>query len=276
MSGGKLALGAAALLALVAAGRARLPGSRNEGEVDPLRPIGLDNMSGRLEGSSPSEAPKPEQLASIADDLKRQVNEREEDKARSLFLEPLKPFGDGWFIFDVRAPHARSPRWVRRFLPGNKISKVQEDLAASQIKQLASSMEDPTSPMYQEWFRGGLFASNVAMSGRYIGFRHSLGDVLYEMSEELNLAKRRYPITRIAIAGRKWRTGEAAKILKNLVKQINTASYMLQQHDRLRDRIKAGIRQHEDLINSDEFWEEHILASGTASPAEIEEAKAAD
>jgi len=267
MNGSNIAIGAAALLALTAAGKSRLSGSKSKSRVDPRRPIGIENMH------EPKELMKlksKQDLEDLIEELRGAVEDEQKGPGWRHFPGRYND-GEGWFSFDIKAHGARTPDWVDELLHEHTISEVIHQEARDEIESLIFDMENEESPLYQEWWWPDNYEIQGA-SGGYIGFSHQILDVLKEAEEILEEAEPG-EMLRGTISGVKWKKdGPASDILTLL----NRAEYMLQQRDRLEDEIKKRLSAHEKRIQSDDFWEIVIEDNEFATAEEVAQAKAGE
>jgi hypothetical protein len=267
MNGSNIAIGAAALLALAAAGKSRLSGSRSKGRVDPKKPIGLENMSDTKELVK---LKSKEDLEDLAEGLRGAVEDEQKGPGWRHFPGRYND-GEDWFSFNIKAHGARPPDWVYKILSEETISVVQDGEARGEIECLIFDMKNEESPLHQEWWWPENYEIQGS-SGGYIGFQHQILDVLKEAEEILEEAEPG-EMLRGTISGVKWKKdGPASDVLTLL----NRAEYMLQQRDRLEREIKKRLTAHEKTIQSDDFWESLIQDNEFATAEEVAQAKAGD
>ena len=267
MNGSNLAIGAAALLALAAAGRSSLSGSRSKSRVDPSKPIGPDNMD------EPAELVKlkdREALDNLIEELRGTVEDEQQGPGWRHF--PGKHYGgEDWFSFYIKAHGARTPDWIDKILSDEMIASIASDEARQEIERLIEDMKDEGSPLYQEWWWPENYEVQGS-SGGYIGFQHKILDVLKEAEEILDDTDAADMLRR-TISGVKWRMdGPASEVIELL----NRAKYMLQQRDRLEKEIKKRLKAYEETISSESFWEDLIENNEFATAEEVAKAKAGE
>ena len=267
MNGSNLAIGAAALLALAAAGRSSLSGSRSKSRVDPSKPIGPDNMD------KPAELVKlkdREALDDLIEELRGTVEDEQQGPGWRHF--PGKHYGgEDWFSFYIKAHGARTPDWIDKILSDEMIASIASDEARQEIEHLIEDMKDEGSPLYQEWWWPENYEVQGS-SGGYIGFQHKILDVLKEAEEILDDTDAADMLRR-TISGVKWRMdGPASEVIELL----NRAKYMLQQRDRLEKEIKKRLKAYEETISSESFWEDLIENNEFATAEEVAKAKAGE
>lgn len=265
MNGSNLAIGAAALLALAAAGRARLSGSRSKSRVDPSKPIGPDNMDRPIELMKLKDK---EALESRVEELEGSVEDEQQGPGWRHFPGRYDGGAD-WFSFYIKAHAAASPEWVDKILSDSLIAELMSSEAREEIHRLREDMVDGESPLYQEWWVSEKYEIEGA-SGGYIGFRHRISDILNEARAILEEADTG-DLFRRTISGVKWKVdGPASEV----VELLNRAEYMLQQRDRLEAEIKKRVKGYEETISSDSFWEDLIELNEFATEEEVAQAKA--
>ena len=267
VNGSNLAIGAAALLALAAAGRSSLSGSRSKSRVDPSKPIGPDNMD------EPAELVKlkdREALDNLIEELRGTVEDEQQGPGWRHF--PGKHYGgEDWFSFYIKAHGARTPDWIDKILSDEMIASIASDEARQEIERLIEDMKDEGSPLYQEWWWPENYEVQGS-SGGYIGFQHKILDVLKEAEEILDDTDAADMLRR-TISGVKWRMdGPASEVIELL----NRAKYMLQQRDRLEKEIKKRLKAYEETISSESFWEDLIENNEFATAEEVAKAKAGE
>lgn len=220
-----------------------------------LEPIIIQELDDKF--SIRDYARNPKGVADLIYTLKEEIEEHAGHYGKNSWGSP-----SGW-TFNIKAHDAyhHIPDWVTDKLGHEWVSEIVSEYALDSINILIEQIQDPTHPLYQEWFN----EYNIkGRSGGYLVLEHDLYDTL-ESDADLDYIDDFFAVN---IFGHT-RIGTPLGELVDLESAINDVTLALAQRQRLENYIDEAVNEFNNLFD-EEYWEEYLMGTQDYTKEEIE------
>jgi hypothetical protein len=199
----------------------------------------------------------PKGVQDLIDTLKTEIEEHAGHYGKNSWGSP-----SGW-TFNIKAHNAYDiPGWVTDKLGHEWVNEIVSEHALDSINLLIEEIQDPTHPLYQDWFDGEY--SVEGRSGGYLVLKHGMYDT-FESDADLDYIDDFFAIN---IFGHS-RIGIPLDDLVDLESTINDAILALTQRQRLEDYIEEAIAEFNNSFDED-YWEDYLINTQDYTKEEIE------
>lgn len=248
-SGEKIALGAAAALALAVAWNKSQNGSGNDENLTENKKKKVDAINYKN---------RPDKFLEIFESLESEVNEITRHHRRRRH--------EG-HVFNIKT-HAFAPYWVENFIDSNHAYEIIDSYKSDELQNFIYSIQDKGSEIYQDWFDG-----DYEVTGRSGGYLTLASNIKSKIEDALNIIYNHADefVKETHFVGSKLLTSD--ENVEELESIANDVIDEIEKVNELEKKIEEMKKELTEYLEGDDFWESYIIDNDIATAEEIEKAK---